>query len=53
MILISLSIEKCVFSRRFGATALSFDLLLNIYKLNSYLTGNTIHLSSIARNSDH
>jgi hypothetical protein len=23
------------------------------YKFSSYLTGNTIHLSSVARNSDH
>jgi hypothetical protein len=25
----------------------------NIYKFSSYLTGNTIHLRSVARHSDH
>jgi hypothetical protein len=30
MILISLSIGKCVFSRRFGATALLSDFLLSL-----------------------
>jgi hypothetical protein len=28
-------------------------LLHNMYKSSSYLTGNTIHLLSVARNSDH
>jgi hypothetical protein len=30
-----------------------YFLLHNIYKFSSYLTGNTIHLSSCARKSDH
>jgi hypothetical protein len=30
-----------------------YFLLHNIYKFSSYLTGNTIHLCSVARNSDH
>jgi hypothetical protein len=30
-----------------------YFLLHNIYKLSSYLTGNTIHLRCVARNSDH
>jgi hypothetical protein len=29
-----------------------YFLLLNIYKLNSYVTGSIIHLRSEARNSD-
>jgi hypothetical protein len=45
-----------------GSVARNFDhqntkadyfLLHNIYKLSSYLTGNTIHLRSVTRNSDH
>jgi hypothetical protein len=30
-----------------------YFLLHNIYKFSSYLTGNTIHLQTVARNSDH
>jgi hypothetical protein len=30
-----------------------FFLLHNIYKFSSYLTGSTIHLRCVARNSDH
>jgi hypothetical protein len=30
-----------------------YFLLYNMYKFSSYLTGNTIHLRSVARNSDH
>jgi hypothetical protein len=30
-----------------------YFLLHNIYKFSSYLTGNTIHLRCVARNSDH
>jgi hypothetical protein len=30
-----------------------YFLLHNIYKFNLYLTGHTIHLRSVARNSDH
>jgi hypothetical protein len=30
-----------------------YFLLHNIYKFSSYLTRNTIHLRSVARNSDH
>jgi hypothetical protein len=36
MILIPVSIEKCVFSYRFGATALPSDLLHSHYKCNLY-----------------
>jgi hypothetical protein len=28
-------------------------LIHNIYKFSSYFTGSTIHLRSVARNSDH
>jgi hypothetical protein len=30
-----------------------YFLLHNKYKFSSYLTGNTIHLSSVGRNPDH
>jgi hypothetical protein len=30
-----------------------YFLLHNIYKFSSYLTGSTIHLRSVVRNSDH
>jgi hypothetical protein len=30
-----------------------YFLLHNIYKFSSYLSGNTIHLQPVARNSDH
>jgi hypothetical protein len=30
-----------------------YFLLHNIYKFSSYLTGSTIHLRSVARNSDY
>jgi hypothetical protein len=30
-----------------------YFLLQNIFKFSSYLTGNTIHLRYVARNSDH
>jgi hypothetical protein len=30
-----------------------YFLVHNIYKFSSYLTGITIHLRSVARNSDH
>jgi hypothetical protein len=30
-----------------------YFLLHNIYKFSSYLTGSTIHLRFVARNSDH
>jgi hypothetical protein len=34
-------------------TEVVYFLLHNIYKFSSYLTGNTIHPRSVARNSDH
>jgi hypothetical protein len=49
-------------TRRSGPVARNSDqytteavyfLLHNIYKFSSYLTGNTIHLRSVARNPDH
>jgi hypothetical protein len=49
-------------TRTFGSVAKNSDhqtteavyfLLHNIYKFSSYLTGNTIHFRSVARNSDH
>jgi hypothetical protein len=49
-------------TRTFGSVARNSDhktteevyfLLQNIYKFSSYLTGNTIHLRSVARKSDH
>jgi hypothetical protein len=39
-------------SDRYTIEAVYF-LLHNIYKFSSYLTGSTIHLRSVARNSDH
>jgi hypothetical protein len=30
-----------------------YFLLDNLYKFSSYVTGNTIHLRSAAKNSDH
>jgi hypothetical protein len=42
-------------ARNFGhwTTEAVYFLIHSIYKFSSYLTGNTIHLSSVARNSDH
>jgi hypothetical protein len=37
----------------YQTTETVYFLLHGIYKFSSYLTGNTIHLSSVARNSDH
>jgi hypothetical protein len=34
-------------------TEAGYFLLHNIYKFSSYLTGITIHLRYVARNSDH
>jgi hypothetical protein len=40
-------------TRDFWTTEAVYFFLHNIYTFGSYLTGNTIHLRSVVRNSDH